>query len=282
MLLRALTGVSLGLVLTVQGFAANEKIVGGEEVSPEQDDERQFSTVALTTDHRKEEGTPSTIEAGRSFCSGTIVSERVVVTAAHCLQAFDPATRQKKPELILPKVENFIVHFDTKVTVGGNWIRAAAVIPHPDWSPADTLSPVPTGAPNDIGIIILSEDIPEGAMPAKIADPMMDLGEFSEAWLAGFGVTLSRNNNDTGTLRQVKTDLKSSDERTQRFGVGAIGRGACAGDSGGPAFVETEDGYLLIGATSTGIEIFGVCLGIANNYTDVRYYIEWIESSFDL
>lgn len=260
------------------GFAfAGDKIVGGSNVSPDQMDARQFSTVALTTDIQKSPDKPSPLAGEKSFCTGTIISERVIVTAAHCLQAFDPATRSKKPGIMLPEEKDFIVHFDTKVNKDGTFIRAEKVIPHPDWSPMATLNPFTDVAPNDIGIIVLSEDIPEKAKPVAIADLDLDLTSFKKAYLAGFGVSFNRNLNNTGVLRQVATSMGNSAPKLKKFGVGQLGKGACAGDSGGPAFIKNNDAFELVGATSTGIEILGTCIGVANNYTDVRYYKDWIE-----
>jgi secreted trypsin-like serine protease len=91
-------------------------------------------------------------------------------------------------------------------------------------------------------------------------------------------VTLNRAQNDTGILRQVTTALTSEDSRIRRFTVGQFFRGACAGDSGGPAYVQINGDHQLAGATSTGAEFLGTCLGLINNYTDVRYYKDWISS----
>ena len=113
--------------------------------------------------------------------------------------------------------------------------------------------------------------------PAKIAEMSFSVNESNPIHLAGYGVTLTRDNPDTGILRQVTTSIKSASSTAQRITVGAFMAGACAGDSGGPAYIEDGGEYKVIGATSTGAEIAGYCLGILNNYTDIRYYTDWID-----
>lgn len=260
--------------------ASDLSIVGGTEVPASQQDARLWSTVALTTDIVRPSAPdqPPLIDQNHSFCTGTIVNARTIVTAAHCLQGFDPESRQKLPGYILPEVSDFVVYFGTKVARAGSWVRAAKVVPHPDWDPNQTLSPTPSSAPNDIGVIVLSEDIPNSHRPVAIADSSVNLTQNQETFLAGFGVTRNRNTNDTGILRQVTTPLTKAEGNIKRFTVGQFFRGACAGDSGGPAYIKVNGELQVAGATSTGAELAGNCLGLMNNYTDVRYYKGWIES----
>jgi secreted trypsin-like serine protease len=285
MLAAGTTAVIAAAFLSACGTQQNDnssdlKIVGGTDVPSSQQDARLWSTVALTTDIVRPSAPdqPPLIDQNHSFCTGTIVNARTIVTAAHCLQGFDPETRQKLPGYILPEVKDFVIFFGNKVDRNGSWIRAAKVVPHPDWDPNQTLSPSPNAAPNDIGVIVLSADIPASAKPVAIADQNLNLPANQDTFLAGFGVTRSRNDNDTGTLRQVTTPLTKAENNLKRFTVGQFFRGACAGDSGGPAYIKVNGEFQVAGATSTGAELAGNCLGLVNNYTDVRFYKGWIES----
>lgn len=264
------------------------KILRGELVKDSQNDERRRSTVALTTDTKSKRGV--LLDLKKSFCTGTIISKTVIVTAAHCLQTMEGRSG-KKGGLIFGKDENYLISFDTQVNRDGTWIRAKKVIPHPDWDPAATLNPMGSTAPHDIGLVILSEEIPQGARPAKIADANLDLesDEKSFLWfkkktpiyLAGYGVTKRRSKPDTGTLRQVTVKLSKVNKQKKQIKVGKFLKGACAGDSGGPAYVKVGNELQLAGATSTGIELLGNCVGIVNNYTDVRQYTDWIQKTVE-
>jgi secreted trypsin-like serine protease len=255
-------------------------IRGGQEVSADDLSTIRRSTVALTTDFVKpqDESTrnASMLESGKSFCSGTIVGPRVIVTAAHCVQEL--INNKDKGGPLLPRPDHFVVHFDTKISRDGNFIRAEKVIPHPDWNPSQTLSPFPLSKPNDIGVVILSEDIPDSMIPVKIADPSLKVNG-KAAVLAGFGITKNRNNNDTGILRTLTSTFSAENGRIARVSHGTWFKGICAGDSGGPAYFEVDGELQLVGAASTGAEIplLG-CAGANSNSTDIRYYKDWIES----
>lgn len=285
-LVGATTAALMAMLLTACGMqedqhlptTSNLSIIGGTDVPATQQDARFWSTVALTTDFARSSDQPSTLDQGHSFCTGTIVNARTIVTAAHCLQQFDAQTRRKLPDLILPQQTDFLIYFGTNVARTGTWIRAQKIIPHPDWDPNQTLTPNPTSAPHDIGVVILSADIPNSHRSVKIADSSIQLSNGQETFLAGYGVTRNRNQNDTGTLRQVTTPISASDANSKRFTVGEFFRGACAGDSGGPAYIKVNGELQVAGATSTGAELAGNCLGLMNNYTDVRFYKNWIES----
>lgn len=252
------------------------KIRGGQEVSNNDQTMVRLATVALTTDYTNSPNSESILQQGKSFCSGTIVDTRVVVTAAHCLQEL--IGRDQKGGPILPSPEDFIVHFDNRVSAEGNFARAAQVIPHPDWDPAATLSPFPGSRPNDIGVIILSQDIPSFKKAATIASPDLPVNG-QTTYLAGFGVTRDRNFNDTGILRTVASKFSAENGSIARVSHGAFFQGICAGDSGGPAYVQVDGEMQLVGAASTGAEIPGLgCLGSNSNSTDVRYYSDWIEA----
>jgi secreted trypsin-like serine protease len=257
---------------------SDTKIVGGQDVPDSQGDNRLWSTVALTTDLTPQGATEALIDQHHSFCSGTIIGPTTIVTAAHCLQKFDPNTYQKLPDFTLPKETDYLVFFGTKVDRSGHWVRARKVIPNPDWDVKNTLTPQPTSPPNDVGVILLSEPIPSTAKPATIASLDVNVQKDQDIYLVGFGVTKSRDTNDTGIMREVTTPVTSVDTAVKRLSVGAFFRGACAGDSGGPLYLKVNGEYQLSGATSAGAEVMGNCLGLVNLYTDVRYYTDWIRS----
>ena len=254
-------------------------IVGGKAVGDSVTDARRVSTVALTTDYKDagRSGGMPLFDLGHSFCTATVISKRALLTAAHCIQEFDPRSRTKSASFILPDSRNFIASFGLKVGKEGQWTRAKKVIPHPEWDPMQTLSGNPMKAPHDIGVIILESDIPSDYKPVAVADTNFPLEENQTVTLVGYGVTLSRRNNNTGTLREVQTSLQSIDKANQLLTVGSWMKGACAGDSGGPMYAQDASGkWHVIGVTSAGVEIFQTCIGLDNSYTDTRGHKSWL------
>jgi hypothetical protein len=259
-------------------------IIGGSPVDDGVNDARRLSTVALTTDTpgmQRNRGS-HLLDLGRSFCTAAVVGRRVLMTAAHCLQEFDPRTNAKSSAFILPAAKDFIASFGLRVSADGDWIRAAKVIPHQDWSPALTLAGNADSPPNDVGLVILEKDIPSPYEPVEIAGDSIELRTGQPVTLVGYGVTRSRRKNNTGTLREVRLPIKSLSRASQQINVGGFLKGACAGDSGGPMYTMSETGkWLLVGITSAGIEIFQNCVGIDNSYIDARHYKKWVHTTLE-
>ena len=273
--------VSCGENPDTQRRNSKAQIVGGTVVQSTVDDERAFSTVALTTDHRAntQRGSKTLFDAGKSFCTATIISDSALLTAAHCLAEFDQQSLNKSGNLILPSSRDFIASFGSQVKASEQWIRAKAAIPHPEWQPHLTLSSDPSSAPRDIGIVILERPVPKGYFPAKIANDDLDIFKNQRVHLVGFGVTWSRRNNNTGVLREVEVPIKKVSLKSETLVVSSWLKGACAGDSGGPMYVRSPEGrWNVIGVTSAGVELFQTCIGLNNSFTDVRANRDWIHT----
>jgi secreted trypsin-like serine protease len=182
------------------------------------------------------------------FCSGTLVAENVVLTAAHCVDFF---TAEVGEEGLGP--DDLRVSFDVAPDETSTYYYAESIVVHPDWLTA------PAGRGNskhlylappaeDIALVWLKDAV-SGVDPAPIADAgyLDTLDLTSETFtvvgygLDGFvtGTIISPRavviDDGTRSYRDVSV-ITTHDAFPDRFVK--ITRSTCFGDSGGPLFHE--------------------------------------------
>jgi len=226
-------------------------IVGGQPASASD----YPSTVAVTD------------PAGNPFCSGTLIGPRLVVTAAHC-------------------VEGRSVD-DTRVVYGWEIPSHAPaserripsfVAAHPHYDPDAPQDAYGLGQTNDIGAIVLADPIPDAViapvLPVDDLDKELTPGRAMH--IVGYGV-YNKLTQQSGTLyrgitphvRHVPWELLA----------GLPGEpDTCFGDSGGPAYIVSEDTLWLVGATSRAwAGAINPC-GESTIYTVVPAFVDWLDS----
>jgi secreted trypsin-like serine protease len=195
------------------------------------------------------------------MCSGTLIHERVFLTASHCTA-----------DLTQEELDNLFVNFDPDAMNPDTLRRVETAVTHPDynWGSSD---------PHDIAALILAEpvtDIEPAQLPAagfldelRAANLLRDKSQGAMITLVGYGGTLAWPPPEITyeDLRQVAySEYKSltpvwlhmSQSLNQDNG------GTCFGDSGGPAFWTNEDGSeVLLGVTSWGD---AQCVATSFNY----------------
>lgn len=220
---------SLGLLVAVLALpvAAPERpaapILGGAEVEPGAWPE----VVAL-------------LYPGDVICTGTLVSERVVLTAAHCLVGGSP----------------------TAVALGDSALKPSRLVDvasyrvHPRY--CSDLMTCKTDI-WDFGFVELAEPVTDvvPAVPLRLQD------EWDEAMVSGGTVTLvgygEEKGGDTHVKREVDAPIVRFSATGCEFQAGGDGIDSCYGDSGGPAFVTLADGTVrLAGVTSRGSKVCGM------------------------
>lgn len=201
------------------------------------------------------------------LCSGVVLSQRIILTAAHCVIAGGRFT---------------VSALDDRMRRRS--IRATHVIAHDSFLPGRTPSTQPG---IDLALLRLAEPLAGAIEPVSIGAGM---GVGERLTIAGFGLSQEDRSQTARTLRQG--NLMSAGSYTSSNSVvvavdmrnlGKIhGAGACRGDSGGPILRGDGGGAILVGIVSwssgpTQQRVRRVCGGYTA-ITPVAPHQGWISS----
>jgi trypsin len=190
-------------------------------------------------------------------CTGSLVGEQVVVTAAHCvLQTDGPNAGDPLPNLGLLVVTGTNNLDDPSAPV--------ASVPTFYAAPFD-----PITSQNDLAVLVLDTPSPAQAVPMMRADQAGLAVAGAPSVVSGWGLTSSSASDIPSLLQYAPLPVLSNQTCVADYpvtpgsflfdpttnlcaGYQTGGVGACEGDSGGPLTLDTPAGALLIGATSWG------------------------------
>ncbi len=184
-------------------------------------------------------------EAGReiAYCSGSLISTRVFLTAAHCAFAANPAAK---------------VTFDEQYTESSP-LHTGTIHVHPGWM-REGNTPV-----NDVAVIVLDKPV-RGIAPAQLPTAglldQMRLTQSSRFTAVGYGDTQFVN----GPGGHTTTHPQSRSYSVSTFNSLSVAHlhlsqhlkkgegGTCNGDSGGPNFIGAgaDETSIIAGITVTG------------------------------
>ena len=208
-------------------------------------------------------------QGGYPFCSGTLIHEKWVATAAHCVEAVEEYSQYGLDIFFIlgDNLYNESGWEDYDVAV--NWVM------HPDYGNLQYdlgvdlgLMELDDGFP-DIEPVLLNQETPSYEWEGFLLD------------YVGWGVTRD-NGQDSGIKRHTQIPY---------VGTGSVvgynddfiisydsETNLCSGDSGGAALQYTDEGYFLVGVNSFVFSIQGSqpCVGGASGATRIDLYYDWI------
>jgi len=185
------------------------------------------------------------VATSRGLCSGVVLAQDIVLTAAHCVEA--------------------------NLQIAGNWggklfayIPVVETVRHPLYNSSDTISP-------DLAILKLEKPLPDRFIPASLG--VRTIGTGDHLIVAGYGTTAAGYTIGGTPLRMGLLRVSGTTKGWLTLvSAGQDAAGGCWGDSGGPVF--TYRGmYALV-----GVIVRGSC-GVISGVVTLAPHYGWINET---
>jgi secreted trypsin-like serine protease len=201
----------------------------------------------------------------KGTCTGTLIAPTVVLTAGHC-SGID--------------AKQVIANTIDYAGSGGLHANIKSVTAYPSWETS-----------YDVSVILLATPI-TGITPRALgtACTFSAFSATSQVHLVGFGLTTEAGSGGNTQLHEAMATVRDPDCSNGlgcepaiapggEFVAGGNGTDSCFGDSGGPVYLDTADGPVLVGAVSRGVDGSSSACGGGGIYVRTDKIIGWIETT---
>lgn len=227
----------------------NSGIIGGVDASGTEDYSKTIASLYNVT-----EG---------ALCTISILSDSIGVTAAHCVDGAAPSSLK--------------IIFGTNLTGTDRQIRQVVGAQITPIYPVRQNQDTNTG---DVGVVRFVGGLPAGYHAATVLSNTSVLQTGATVTLAGYGISDGVAQTGAGVLRSVQVQIKNAAFSESEILIDQTGgKGACHGDSGGPAYINVGGTQMLWGITSRGVNDPKNDCSVASAYTSIPYYWTWIATT---
>ncbi len=190
-----------------------------------------------------------------NFCTGTLVAKNLVLTAGHCVKV---VSNPQMLQIFFGSDLSSASHYEKRQVLGGQ-----------------------ISLKTDLALLKFSGQLPAGFQPVRLLGNLEPLKTGMEVTLLGYGKTNMNPDTNPEKLMQAQVRLSnpnfsSSELLFEQF----EGKGACHGDSGGPAFAMINQKIFLIGVANRSATEAGAttCLD-GSIYISVPSQIEFLKTA---
>ena len=196
-------------------------------------------------------------------CTGTLIAPDVVLTAGHCTNI--------QPTEIVANTTNYNGS-------GGQRIAIESITAYPNYREKF-----------DVAVIVLVSPV-TGVVPRSVAGHCTFSGFADETMvhLVGFGLTDTAGVGANTALREAMAPVldatcsggngcREAVAPQGEFVAGGSGGDSCFGDSGGPVYLDTARGPVLVAAVSRGLDDSATPCGGGGIYVRTDKVLAWVE-----